>query len=550
MTLLPIVDRELRVGARRIRTYRTRAFTALVAGLIAGGMLLIGSWVASPSDLGAGMFRTLVVLAFLYCLIVGARSTGDCLSEEKREGTIGLLFLSDLKSYDVVLGKLAATSLNSFYGLLAMFPLLAIPLTIGGVTPGEYWRVVLVLVHTLFLALAMGMFVSSISRQERNAMAGTYGLIFFFTCALPIFEFVLSLDFIQAAHPTLLWLSPSYACHLAFEGAYVRQSENFRPTLLTIHVLSWIFLALASLLLPRFWQQKPMTRRALRLRRHSRGRTSGAINGAKLRARLLDVNPVLWLASEDRSLLIGLWVVIGLLTVGTMGGISALLGSLGGLGMGMMFLNYAVSFVYFLILRVLVAAQACRFSVEARRTGALELLLATPLSVEEIMRGHLLALRRLFLWPAVIVVGIQSLLFFAAVFSLKSKDEWALAIFQVFTPITSALNFLGDAWALTWVGMWLGLSSKNITQATIKTLVRVLVWPLAAIVFFPPFWALLVFPGGLIVWVLKSVLIAEWAKQKLRQNFRLVAARPYEPDSGGWFWRQKPGARVPPVIRT
>ena len=44
---------------------------------------------------------------------------------------MGLIFLTDLKGYDVVLGKLAATSLNGFYGLLAVFPLLAFPLLTG-----------------------------------------------------------------------------------------------------------------------------------------------------------------------------------------------------------------------------------------------------------------------------------------------------------------------------------------------------------------------------------------------------------------------------------
>ena len=63
----------------------------------------------------------------IYCLFSGRISTADCLSEEKREGTLGLLFLTDLKGYDVVLGKLAATSVSAFYGLLAALPVLAVP---------------------------------------------------------------------------------------------------------------------------------------------------------------------------------------------------------------------------------------------------------------------------------------------------------------------------------------------------------------------------------------------------------------------------------------
>ena len=34
--------------------------------------------------------------------------TADCLSEEKREGTLGLLFLTDLRGYDIVVSSSSA----------------------------------------------------------------------------------------------------------------------------------------------------------------------------------------------------------------------------------------------------------------------------------------------------------------------------------------------------------------------------------------------------------------------------------------------------------
>jgi hypothetical protein len=88
------------------------------------------------------VFWFVSVLAFIWCLFEGPRNTADALSEEKREGTLGLLFLTDLKGYDVVLGKLLATSLTSFYGVLAIVPPLSIPLLLGGVTVGSSgaWR--------------------------------------------------------------------------------------------------------------------------------------------------------------------------------------------------------------------------------------------------------------------------------------------------------------------------------------------------------------------------------------------------------------------------
>jgi ABC-type multidrug transport system permease subunit len=106
----------------------------------------------------------------LYCLAAGRLMTADCLSREKREGTLGLLFLTDLKGYDVVLGKLAATSLDGFYGLLAVFPLAGHSAADGGMTNGELWRMVLVLVNTFLFSLAIGLFVSAVNRDEQKAM--------------------------------------------------------------------------------------------------------------------------------------------------------------------------------------------------------------------------------------------------------------------------------------------------------------------------------------------------------------------------------------------
>src|SRR5690242_15352430 len=117
MTFLPIVDRELRVRARLPRTYHARWRAVALTLLIALPMLLSSSAGGRPN--GKVMFLWLTVLLFAFCLWEGTRQTFDCLSSERREGTLGLLFLTDLKGYDVVLGKLAGTSLSSLYGLIS-----------------------------------------------------------------------------------------------------------------------------------------------------------------------------------------------------------------------------------------------------------------------------------------------------------------------------------------------------------------------------------------------------------------------------------------------
>src|SRR5205807_7416749 len=113
-------------------------------------------------SLGSGLFSVLTWLSVATTLCAGLFFTSDCLSEEKREGTLGFLFLTDLRGYDVAGGKLLATSLRGFYGLLAVLPILAITLLMGGVTGAQFWKTSLALLNALFCSLAVGLFISAI----------------------------------------------------------------------------------------------------------------------------------------------------------------------------------------------------------------------------------------------------------------------------------------------------------------------------------------------------------------------------------------------------
>src|SRR2546426_11176381 len=75
---------------------------------------------------------------------------------------------------------------SAFYGLLAILPVMAIPLLAGGVTPGEVARMVCVLINTLFFSLAAGMLVSAFSRWGKRAMIATGIVIFIGTFGVEV----------------------------------------------------------------------------------------------------------------------------------------------------------------------------------------------------------------------------------------------------------------------------------------------------------------------------------------------------------------------------
>src|SRR5262249_20578622 len=149
MNFLPLVERELRMAGRRAATRWIQAACVGLALVWLQPALLVEAF-GGGAQRGAIVFFWLSWLLFVLCLLAGALLAADCLSSERREGTLGFLFLSNLKSYDVVLGKFCAVSLNAFYGLLAVFPILGLSLLQGGVTFAEFWRMCAALVNALF----------------------------------------------------------------------------------------------------------------------------------------------------------------------------------------------------------------------------------------------------------------------------------------------------------------------------------------------------------------------------------------------------------------
>ena len=139
MLFLPIVERELRIAAKNWRTYYSRTLLGLVAlcGLIYLLWLLQGAG-AGPG-LGANILRGTSMAVFVLCLFNGVNRTADCISSEKRADTLGFLFLTHLKGYDVVLGKLFAHSMETLFLVLAILPIMGVPMMLGGVS-GELDR--------------------------------------------------------------------------------------------------------------------------------------------------------------------------------------------------------------------------------------------------------------------------------------------------------------------------------------------------------------------------------------------------------------------------
>ena len=546
LSVLPIIARELLVRSRQPATWRVRLLAAALALVVAGLMLLTQKSFRPPTALGHELFVALTILTFICCLIEGARQSSDSLSEERREGTLGLLFLTDLTGRDVVLGKLAAASLHSFYSLLAIVPIFALTLLYGGVSGGEFFRVTLVLLNTLFFAHAASMWVSARSHDEQRALFGALGLLAVLAGGLELAGLVCG-EFLGTWSPLRLLLllpSPSYACQLAFDQNFVGNAKWFWASLALTHLLGWMFLWRAGHLIspgrgeeivlpsrPRFGLRgSGSTHPTDRVNAELRTFTPRPAN----RRALLEINPMLWLASRSRGLNRWVWVCAGVALAAAVWPMFRPYFITGFRMSWQWNFTHYFQFAASVGLRLLVVALACRCFVEARRTGALELWLTTPLQVEEILRGQWLALRRVLLWPVLLLIAGQLLGFRLRnfpMFAPGSTPGWHLD--QVLITVVFLFNLLVtpvlEVFALGWVGMWLGLSARKPAHAILLTALYVLVLPWLVTSVLPRFlfggnWVLLT-TGAAILPMMKDVIFIYWARGKLRGQFRVTAAR-------------------------
>ena len=87
---------------------------------------------AERAQLESEVIKWLAWLPFVAALLMGLASA-DSINRERREGTLGLLLLTDLTPVQIVSGKMLSCGLTSFVALLGFLPALMIPVLAGGV---------------------------------------------------------------------------------------------------------------------------------------------------------------------------------------------------------------------------------------------------------------------------------------------------------------------------------------------------------------------------------------------------------------------------------
>jgi hypothetical protein len=186
---------------------------------------------------------------------------------------------------------------------------------------------------------------------------------------------------------------------------------------------------------------------------------------------LLAVNPIYWLASRERRTRWYPWILllsVGLIVLSSCWQLKTRGVQFEPLIFGSFFVNW--------FFKHWIANAACYAFSTDRDKGALELLLCTPLSIREVLRGHTLALRRQFLAPVLALLAVELGLYALAWrtdLMDRSGEQWLLPV--IF--LCGLVVFVADIFALVWVGWWAGVVSKNASSAVSTAYVRLMILP-------------------------------------------------------------------------
>lgn len=457
-TLWPVIERELRVASRRPQTWRLRLLTSTGAGAI----LLLLIWFfgrdgmnATSGQVGSIVFFLVSGLVGIWSLFVGGNQTSDSLGRERRDGTLGLLFLTDLSGWSVVGGKLFAAGLDTVFQMLAVVPVLVVPVLLGGVGLEQLALLLLAMGNGLFLSLVSGLLASLLSRDPRQASGLGIAWILALT-VLPwgLFGYLTNRSAVVPAASVAWVLLPSPS--VPFIGAMttvptVPFSQWRLAALVAVAVqvgLSTVLFVVTARWVRTAWQDGGGPGWKLLLEGWAqRIRYGGAERRERWRRRWLDVGAWEWISLRDVWKPWLPWVLLAA-HAGLLGALclSVGYGSVVGQGSALMGGLFHVLFLFW------VAGESAITLHEQRVAGAFELLLTSGLRPAEILRAQGSVLLRLLLVP----VGLLTLFDIWVAVSLPwTHSNWAGAEVgigfwtHVSCVILTPLQWMACRWAST-----------------------------------------------------------------------------------------------------
>ncbi|MDB6041220.1 MAG: hypothetical protein JWM99_5061, partial [Verrucomicrobiales bacterium] len=308
MNVYPIFSRELKQAIRKPLLYWLRTATVFVGIGIGVAFLTPSSTWPGRASAGREIFVRVTAAVFALCLLSGVLLSSNLLCEERREGSLALLFLTRVKGLDVIIGKVGATALLAFQIVLALFPLMAMCIVLGGVSGSEFLRIVHVLSCTVVLSLSVGVFVSALNRSMGRA-----ALISFFGIAIGTLLLAVLDDWarklLAPGVAGIIVPGPIQLFQAASDFQFRLPPHGFQRAIAFEWLLSGSLLVLAGLMVKRLSVSNDSVRtKVQKFRDYSEG---------WIRRRVaLHRNPIHWVILRQRGSYLSTWLLICALVLG------------------------------------------------------------------------------------------------------------------------------------------------------------------------------------------------------------------------------------------
>ena len=482
-TLRVVIGRELRSQSRRTFTYWGRVVG--VAALLTVSCLFFIQRELRPGQ-GGEFFEV------LHLFVIGAAAalvpfiTADCVSRERREGTLDLLFLSSLRPGQIALAKWVAHGLKTGGFYLALAPVLAIPILAGGVS----WQDVVLSVTVTFLVigwmLAVGVMTSSLGRTATEALlsacvvGGTSVLVLMLSAGfgMTLFEFAVA-DKPEEGFAALNMGRAVENAFWFFRGSdrmccgaqmIIFKPGYFWPGLASALVLPvaglalwlklagvcmgqslWLNLPFTSVVFQWVWGEKKSAPKDDALSRDFRVPPVGLALGRRWLKGLRERDPIGWLGRRDSAACGLSWISLAAVMVCT-----------GVILVEARRLDMPMSALAWILIGATCLMAAGGFRRE-RQTGMLELLMVTPLREREVLNGFLRGMWAQARPAAVLLWGLWG---------------WRMATSRIEEEDRDSVYLLATLVAVPVVGFYFSLRLRHYLGALVGTVLVAVLLPL------------------------------------------------------------------------
>jgi ABC-type transport system involved in multi-copper enzyme maturation permease subunit len=497
MPVLPVIAREMRASARQPFTFHLRT---IGASLLIVSCVLFGLSFGFRPDAGAKLFARLHLILFLAIWVFVPLLTADCLSRERREGTLGLLFLTLLRPGELVIAKSFANGLRALSLLLAVIPVLTIPLLLGGTSWLEAVLSVAINLSAISWALAAGLLASAWSKVWLRALFCALALSMLFLVGLSMvvgslvmfafnastrvgfgwqlsdFAFLTGMGFLS--NSGAMW---GIYAQIGSTGQFLWVAAQF--FLISLVVLTSV-VAFAGCRIRHSWKEQPPSARQQWLATTFFTPVVGVTFLRWLMRRRLERNPIGWLEQRTWTGRLVTWAWFAIVitfysSLFTKRNFAAIY-----------FYQTAQQVMAWLLIGGMAVSAAGSFRRE-RETGVLELLLVSPMGENRIITGRLMGLWAQFL-PA---FGLLVILWIYLCSLFPDRSNLGVIPFYANTYLT-----------LPVIGLYYSLLSRTFLNALLATVAVGLVVPLviSPLINWPM--GLLTFQPAGLTWLVQVIL--------------------------------------------